>query len=208
MFIHYRTQGFIIKVADQAEADQLFTLYTKDFGKIEVLGKSIRKIKSKLRGGMQLFYLSEIEFIQGKNYKTLTDALLINNFFKIRHSLEKIEVAERILVVLDSLIKGQEADQEIWKLLNETLILLDEWKLKLEKNKLFYYYFFWNFISVLGYQPELKSLSIDIDTFKILRIILKKDAKTLLKLKLDLSHLESLEVISQKYFNYLLNKIT
>jgi DNA repair protein RecO (recombination protein O) len=227
MFTHYRTQGFIIKVINQGETDQLFTIYTKHFGKIEILGKAIRKITSKLRGGAQLFYLSEIEFIQGKTYKTLTDTILINSFLNIRHSLEKIKIAEQILFLLDSLIKGEETDQEIWELLNEILTLLDEWKLKSEKSQLFYYYFFWNFVSFLGYQPELKKLfltqaerseakrgnemeisltgkeKINVDLFKILRIILKRDIKTLLKLKLKPFHQKLLKNITQKYFDYI-----
>ncbi len=56
MFTHYRTQGIILKKEDRGEADRLFTIYTKDFGKLELLAKGERKIKSKLRGGLELFY--------------------------------------------------------------------------------------------------------------------------------------------------------
>jgi len=211
MFIHYRTQGFIIKITDREEADQLFTIYTKNFGKIEVLGRAIRKIKSKLRGGIQLFYLSEIEFIQGKTYKTLTDAILINSFSNIRNNLEKIIVAEQILEVLNDLIKDQELDNKIWELLNEIFDKLNSNALNSKNNILIYYYFFWNLVSILGYQPEFKKFSIykekiSVDLFKILRIIFKKDLKTLLKLKLESVHQKSLKDISQKYFNYLLNQ--
>jgi len=91
MAVHYRTRGFVIKKTGRGEADQLFTIYTQDFGKLEVLGKAVRKIKSKLRGGIGLFYLSEIEFIQGKKTKTLTGAILIEKFPNIRKSLKKLE---------------------------------------------------------------------------------------------------------------------
>ena len=70
MAVHYRTQAFILNKTDWNEADQIFTVYTEEFGKIKIVAKAIRKIKSKLRSGMDLFYLSEIEFIQGKSYKT------------------------------------------------------------------------------------------------------------------------------------------
>ncbi len=63
MAVHYRTQGFVLKKTDLWEADQVFSIYTQDFGKLKVLGKAIRKIKSKLRSGAELFYLSETEFI-------------------------------------------------------------------------------------------------------------------------------------------------
>ena len=90
MFVHYRTKGFVLKKECREEADQLFTLFTKDFGKLEVLGKAIRKISSKLRANIEVFYLTEVEFIQGKNQKILTDAILIEKFKNLRENLKKL----------------------------------------------------------------------------------------------------------------------
>jgi len=155
MFIHYRSQGIVLKKENQGEAEQLFTIYTKDFGKLEILGKAIRKISSKLRAGIDIFYLSEIEFIQGKTYKTLTDAILIENFKNIRKDLKKLNIASKISEVLDNLVKGQEPDQKIWQLLKETFRELDKLEIGNWKLKIIYYYFFWKLFSILGYQPEL-----------------------------------------------------
>ncbi|MBU4204806.1 recombination protein O N-terminal domain-containing protein [Patescibacteria group bacterium] len=73
MALHYRTIGFVLKKNDIGEADRIFTVFTLDFGKVKISGKAIRKIASKLKGGIDVISLSEIEFIQGKAYKTLTD---------------------------------------------------------------------------------------------------------------------------------------
>lgn len=40
MFVHYRTQGIFLKKQDRGQADELFIIYTKDFGKLEILGKT------------------------------------------------------------------------------------------------------------------------------------------------------------------------
>ena len=160
MFLHYRTPGIILKKIDRGEADQLFTIYTKDFGKLEILGKAIRKISSKLRSGADIFYLSEIEFIQGKAYKTLTDAILIDSFPNLRKNLERLSVAYKVSETLDSLVKGQEPDEKIWQLLIETFQWLNSLNLKSTICNLQYYYFLWNFLSILGYQPELYNCSL------------------------------------------------
>jgi len=160
MFIHYRTQGIIIKKQDRGQADQLFTIYTKDFGKLEILGKAIRKIKSKLRAGAELFYFSEIEFIQGKAYKTLTDAILIDKFENIRKDLERLGVCYQISEVLDNLVKGQERDEKIWQLLNEVFNKLNNRQLSIINCQLSYYYFLWNLFSLLGFKPELSTCPI------------------------------------------------
>jgi DNA repair protein RecO len=160
MFVNYRTQGIIIKKEDRGEANQLFTIYTKDFGKLEIFGKAIRKISSKLRAGTDVFYLTDIEFIQGKAHKTLTDAVLIEKFEDLRKDLNKLKIAYKISEILDELIKGQEPDEEIWDLLNKAFQRLNDLKLKIKNWKLIYYYFLWNLFSLLGYEPQLYNCSI------------------------------------------------
>ena len=155
MFLRYRTLGFVFKKEDRGEADQIFKIFTKDFGKIEVLGKGIRKISSKLRSQIELFYLSEIEFVEGKIHKRLTDALLIEKFKNLRRDLNKLTIAYKIGELLDGLIKGQERDERILNLILETFKNLEKPTLPLKTCYLQYYYFFWNLISILGQRPEV-----------------------------------------------------
>jgi len=174
MFVRYRTQALVLKKKALGEADQLFTVFTKNFGKLKILGRAIRKIKSKLRGNSQLFSLLEIEFIQGKSYKTLTDVLLIKNFPQIKKDLRKLKIAYKITELSDNLIKGQEPDEKIWQLLIETFKKLNNQQLSsaiakrserrgrsrlrtsaINNYQLIYYYFLWNLLAILGYRPQL-----------------------------------------------------
>lgn len=156
MTTRYRTKSFVFKKDDRHESDRKFAIFTKDFGRLEVVAKAIRKIKSKLRGGIDIFSLCEIEFIQGKSYKTLTDAVKIEKFNNITQDIEKFKIACQISEVLDNFIKGQEKDENIWNLIIETFERLNNSNLKIDKLKIIYYYFLWNFYSLLGYQPEVQ----------------------------------------------------
>ncbi len=155
MAIQYRTSGFVFKKEDRLEADRVFSVFTKDFGRIEVFGKAIRKINSKLRPGIEIFSLSEIEFIQGRNKKTLTDAILINKFSSFAGHPEKLLLAQRMSKIVDSFVKGQEQDNKIFDLLSDIFYKLDLLQYSALKLDLIYLYFFWNFVSALGYKPEL-----------------------------------------------------
>lgn len=155
MFIHHRSVGLIIKKENLGEADQLFTIYTKDFGKLKILGRAIRKIVSKLRSGADIFNLSEIEFIQGKVYKTLTDTILLEKFGNTTKDLRKLKITYKVSESLDKFISGQEADEKTWNLILETYRILDKERLPNYDYRLIYYYFLWNFLSGLGYQLEL-----------------------------------------------------
>lgn len=155
MTLKYRTKGIIFKDQERSEADKIFSVFTKDYGRIEVLGKAIRKINSKLKSGVDLFYLSEIEFIQGKNNKTLTDASVIKRFSNIFLDKNDIELAHNIFNTLEEFIKGQERDDKVFELISETFDRLNDKDKKIINKKFIYYYFLWNFLSVQGFHLEL-----------------------------------------------------
>ncbi|MCX6721207.1 MAG: DNA repair protein RecO [Candidatus Staskawiczbacteria bacterium] len=151
----YRTKGFIFRTEERAEADRIFNVFSEDFGKINVHAKAIRKINSKLRCGANLFYLSEIEFIEGKNHKTLTDAAVINRFYDIFCSVEKIKTAYQISDILCNFIKGQGEDKHLFGLLQETFNKLNSKISAAQNQEMIYYYFLWNFLAGQGYKPEV-----------------------------------------------------
>ncbi|MBZ1345356.1 MAG: DNA repair protein RecO, partial [Candidatus Nealsonbacteria bacterium] len=93
--------------------------------------------------------------IQGKAHKTLTDAVLIDNFQNIRGDLARLKIACQIVETLDNLVIREEKDDQIWQLLDEIFHKLNNCSFFTAHCSLLYYYFFWNLISILGYQPEL-----------------------------------------------------
>lgn len=157
MTTYYRTKGFIFKKNDRNEADRVFSVFTNDFGRLDIYAKAVRKITSKLRSGIDIFYLSEIEFIQGKNKKTLTDAIKIKKFENISKDLQKLKIVYQIADILDNFIKGQEKDKETFDLLIEILDKLEEDSLRIKNYELIFQYFLWNFISLQGYKSEVNN---------------------------------------------------
>ena len=158
MILQQRTEGFIFKKEDRLEADSVLSVFTKDFGRIEVLARAVRKINAKLRTDSEIFSFCEVEFVQGKNKKTLTDAKISERFSVIKKSPEKLETAYWISSLLQHFIKGQESDQAILDLIYESFTVLND--IEVKKRELVFEYFFWNFISLLGYAPELSVCSL------------------------------------------------
>ena len=147
-----------MKKEDRGEADQLLTLFTEDFGRLEVLARAIRKIASKLRASADLFYFSEIEFIQGKNYKTLTDAVVIDKFKHLRQSPEKLEIVYKIAEIIDLLVVKEEKDTQIWQLLFQAITraaLVKTVQGQPLPTLSISPIFFWKLAVILGYSPEL-----------------------------------------------------
>ncbi len=166
MALKYKTRAFVFKKSDINESDRIFSVFTQDYGRLNIFAKAIRKSVSKLRSGVGIFSMSDIEFIQGKNKKTLTETKLLEKFGSLTQDLEKFRVVNKIGEVLDNFLEGQEKDEAIFNLINETFIKLNsleigkiptgnppmgiKWKLEI-----LYDYFLWNFLSFLGYKPEV-----------------------------------------------------
>ena len=140
MTTRYKTRAIVFRRENVNEADRNFSVFTDDFGQLDIFAKAIRKIVSKLRNGIDIFFLSEIEFIQGKSRKTLTDANTIKRFDNILSDPERFNIATDIGEVMGVFIKGQEQDQELFNLLEESFCKLDDNNLQNGKYFLVYYY--------------------------------------------------------------------
>jgi len=161
MAIYYRTRGFVFKKNDRNESDRIFSVFTEDFGRLEITAKAVRKITSKLRAGIDMFSFSEIEFIHGKNSKTFIGAEKTENLKNLYRDFRKIEIAYRISGILDDFIKGEEKDRALFSLLNETFNKLNNFQFpcpagrQAGKFQLLFHYFFWNFMSLQGFHLEV-----------------------------------------------------
>jgi DNA repair protein RecO (recombination protein O) len=62
----FKTNGIILARTNYGEADRIITFLTPDHGKVKVIAKAVRKSKSKLAGGIELFSISQISFIIGR----------------------------------------------------------------------------------------------------------------------------------------------
>ncbi|MCX6723869.1 MAG: DNA repair protein RecO [Candidatus Staskawiczbacteria bacterium] len=160
MALKYKTRAFVFKKSDMGESDRFFSVFTEEFGRLEIFGKAIRKTASKLRSGIDIFFMSEIEFIQGKTRKTLTDAVATEKFNNVWQDLEKFKTANRIGEVLDNFIKGEQKDENVFNLLNETFTTLDKFQVPSSKFQALYYYFLWSLLSLLGYHPQVEKCNI------------------------------------------------
>lgn len=121
----YKTQTVILKIKDLGEFDQLVTFYTKDFGKLALIAKSIKKPTAKLKEQLALFNLAKIKIAQGKTIDKLATIFVTESFLKIKSSLGKTAAGFMILEIMDKLITGQQKDEGLWQLLLGVLDYLE-----------------------------------------------------------------------------------
>lgn len=119
------TKGIVLTRTDYGEADRIITFLTPDHGKVRVIAKGVRRQKSKLAGGIELFSESDITFIMGKSgLHTLVSTRLITHFGDIVSDLDRTMTGYEILKIINKLLED-EGGEEYYQLLYETLDVLN-----------------------------------------------------------------------------------
>jgi DNA repair protein RecO (recombination protein O) len=96
------TQGIILTRTDFGEADRILHFLTPDRGKVSGIAKGVRKSKSKLAGGIELFSISELSFIVGKSdIYTIISARLVKHFDNIVKELDRTSTTYEAIRMLN-----------------------------------------------------------------------------------------------------------
>jgi len=88
----YSSDAIILSRKNYGEADRFLTVYSKNFGKLRLLAKGVRRPKSKKRGHIEVFSQLKFSASKGKGIDLITEAETIASFEVIRKDLKKVTV--------------------------------------------------------------------------------------------------------------------
>ena len=151
----YTSEGIVLARRNFGEADRILVLYTKNFGKVSLLAKGIRRPKSRKRGHVEVFNNIKFQAVSGRGLDIITEAEVIEDFGEIRKSLKKISLAYYLMEVIGRITHGGEEKTEVYNLLLTSLQKLQTTKL-LKKLRLD---FIADLLITLGYWPVDKPLN-------------------------------------------------
>lgn len=101
-----RTEAIVLRRTNYGEADRILQLLTPDHGKLAVMARGVRKEKSRLAGGIELFAVSEVVLQQGRgDLAILTGARLQTFFAHVLDSYEKMQFGYEVLKQVGSAVE-------------------------------------------------------------------------------------------------------
>src|SRR4030043_1374098 len=95
----YTSEGVVLARRNFGEADRILVLYTKNFGKVSLIAKGIRRPKSKKRGHVEIFNIIKFQAVHGRGLDLITEAEVIEDFAEIRKNLRRISLAYYLMEV-------------------------------------------------------------------------------------------------------------
>jgi DNA repair protein RecO (recombination protein O) len=161
MIKHINTSGIILTRTNFGEADRIITFITPDHGKVRAIAKAVRKSKSKLAGGIELFSVSELGLINGRGeIRTLIHSRLITHYGNIVKNLERTQLAYELMRITNKATEDA-AESEYFNLLNEGLGALDNHDIDVH---IIETWFYMRLLKLSGHGPNLHE---DIDGEKL-----------------------------------------
>ena len=115
-----RTEAIVLRRTDYGEADRVLQLLTPE-GKRSVIARGVRKEKSKLAGGIELFSVSEVVIHEGKTeLGILTSAKLLEYYDAFVKDIELIEMGGAMMKSVSTRAEQIESP-EFYKILKQAL---------------------------------------------------------------------------------------
>ena len=121
----YRVSAVVLRQRDLGEADRIVVLYTRDRGKLSAVAKGVKRPRSKMAGGLQLFTHAEILLALGRTLEVITQVRPVEAFYQLRTDMARFAHASCAVELLDVLTEEHAPDPELFELLVAVLHALD-----------------------------------------------------------------------------------
>lgn len=144
---YFRTEAIILRRTNYGEADRILSVITPERGKISVIAKGVRRPKSKLAGGLELFAICDLNTVEGKGMAVVTSAQIKHFYGKeILQDYDRMQLAYEVLKQIN---KASETvtSPEFYDLLRSSLVSLGDLTVE---NNLINVWFSLNLKSLLG----------------------------------------------------------
>lgn len=112
-----KADAVVIRSIDFSDSSEIITFYTREYGKVTVLAKGVRRKSSRITGHVDLFSRGEIVFTtgsHGRRLDILTEADAREKYSKIRKNIDRFYAACHAAEIVNMLTAPEDPDSEIF----------------------------------------------------------------------------------------------
>jgi len=150
-----KTKAIILGHRDFLESDKLVTFYSEELGKIRVIAKGARKIKSKFTGHLETLSSADVTLYQSPKNLILTEISTIKNPLKTRDEFDTVASAVKIAQITNEMLYESQTIENLTELITQTL----EHLLKTKKHHLLVISYIVKLLDNCGLVPDFKETS-------------------------------------------------
>jgi len=147
----FRLEGVVLRHSDWGEADRLLTVFTREMGKLRLVAKGVRKLRSRKAGHLEPFTQVSLQVSHGRDLPIITQAETVNAYLPLKEDLLLLGYASYVVELLDRFTYEEGENRSLYRLLVDTLTSLacgDEVERTLR-------YYEIRLLDLLGFRPQL-----------------------------------------------------
>jgi DNA repair protein RecO (recombination protein O) len=150
---YIKTQGIVIKEVNVGEADKIITILSGEYGKMSIVAKGARRLRSRLAACTQFLCYSSFVLFKGRDLHTINSCEMIESFSEAGNDLVKLTYAAHMAdLIYDTIQENQPAGRTLKLFLNTLYYLI-----KTDRSpELITKIFELRYLCILGYTPYVK----------------------------------------------------
>jgi DNA repair protein RecO (recombination protein O) len=120
----YKTRGIILRARNLGEADKIFTLFTDERGKLDAVGKGVRRAGSRLAGRLEFASEAALVMHRGRNLDVIASAEIEREFWTKMVDPGAFATAHVLVELIDAFCELDYAMPEVYALVRGALAAL------------------------------------------------------------------------------------
>lgn len=148
----YTVTGIVLRARAYGEGHRLFTLFTREQGKLAAVAKGVQKPRARLASALQQFCYGEIHLAQGRRLDVITQMRVLCPLYGLRSGMEALAYACYFAELFDQALEERQAHPELFDLLLDALQRLATGEARPD---LLARYVEISLVAILGYLPQL-----------------------------------------------------
>ncbi|MEK8129672.1 DNA repair protein RecO [Paenibacillus filicis] len=151
--MQYRLQGIIIRSMDHGEGNKIVTIFTREYGKMSVVARGAKKVKSRFGSAVQLFTLGDFSFFKSgqSGLGSMSLAEIVEAFHPLREDLHLAAYASYLAELTDKMFGDQEGHPYLYEQLKGSFQALQQGK----DIQIIVHMYEMKMLMQAGYMPEL-----------------------------------------------------
>lgn len=144
------TPGLVLRETETREADKILTVLTRDFGKIPVIARGVRRKGCRFAAAAQPLAYSELTLYRKGDWYYLNEGSTLELFEGLRRDLELLSLGSYFAELTEAVVGEEETAAPLLSLLLNALYALDRLR---KPQKLVKAAFEMKLLSLAGYEP-------------------------------------------------------
>ncbi len=122
----YKADAIILKRRNTGETDRILTVYSKEYGKLRIIAKGVRKVTSRRGPHLEIFSRVILFVHRGKTLDSVSEVASTQTHENLRKDMQRVSLAYFFCELVDTLTPEKQEHADIFDALSSALGKLND----------------------------------------------------------------------------------